>query len=77
MTEPRLRKEAAIDLQCAITGAVWGQFNRTDIYPFQSCINCKHFTEATELCKLANMRPPARVICYGCPQYEDKQEIPF
>ena len=74
---PKLRKEAAIDLQCAVTGAIWSQFLRNDIFPFQSCMSCKNFTEATELCKLANARPPAKVIAFGCSSYEDKMEVPF
>ena len=42
---------------------------------FQSCLNCVHFNEASELCGLVNQRPPARVIALGCPQHSD--EIPF
>ncbi len=43
----------------------------------QSCINCLHFDEANELCKLCNLRPPARIIALSCDKYEDKDDIPF
>lgn len=43
---------------------------------YRSCINCEHFNEYNEKCKLYNQRPPARVIAYGCEKYEDI-EIPF
>lgn len=43
---------------------------------YRSCINCEHFDEPNEKCKLYNQRPPARVIAYGCEEYEDI-EIPF
>ena len=75
--KPKLRKEAELDLRSAITGAIWAQFNRNDIYPFQSCINCVNFVEQTEKCTLAQQRPPARVIVFGCQCYVDNQEIPF
>lgn len=41
----------------------------------KTCLTCEHFTEKTELCGLVNKRPPARVIAFGCEQYED--QIPF
>jgi hypothetical protein len=58
--KPKLRKEAEIDLRAAITGAIWSQFNRNDIFLFQNCLSCINFREATELCGLANQRPPAK-----------------
>jgi hypothetical protein len=45
-------------------------------YPFQSCINCEHFTE-DEKCKLFNTRPPAKIIVLGCEKWQDKDGIPF
>lgn len=75
--KPKFRKEAEIDLQGAIKFAIWSQLNRTDIYPFQSCISCIHFVELTEICKLANQRPPARVLVFGCKMHEDIKDIPF
>lgn len=41
----------------------------------RSCLTCCHFSESDEICLLAKQRPPARVIAYGCEQYED--DIPF
>lgn len=47
---------------------------------FQSCIVCEHFQE-NEICKLYNVRPPARIIVFGCKNYEESSnidgEIPF
>lgn len=40
-----------------------------------SCVSCEHFDEPAELCKLAGIRPPARVIATGCKKYMEK--IPF
>lgn len=76
--KPTLRKEASIDLRAAITGAIWAQFNRNDIFPFKNCLNCLHFTENTMYCKRWNARPPARVIAYSCGDaHDDISEIPF
>lgn len=41
----------------------------------RTCVNCCHFDETKELCRMANKRPPARVIAFGCEKYED--EIPY
>ena len=43
----------------------------------RSCLTCQHFDETRELCKPAQMRPPARVIANGCPKYDDIYDIPF
>lgn len=75
--KPKFRKEAEIDLQSAITFAIWAQLNRKDIYPFQSCLSCIHFKEQTEICNLANQRPPAKIIVFGCNSYVDNQDVPF
>lgn len=42
------------------------------------CITCQHWDDFPPdgRCKLANARPPARTIAYGCPRYE-QAEIPF
>jgi hypothetical protein len=42
----------------------------------RSCMSCINFTERTESClKAGDARPPARVIAYGCEQWEE--DIPF
>lgn len=40
------------------------------------CPTCSHFDEKLEMCKLVNLRPPAYVIAYGCPSWDDSR-IPF
>ena len=41
---------------------------------FQSCIVCEHFQD-NEICKLYNVRPPARIIVFGCKNYEESSNI--
>lgn len=47
---------------------------------FQSCIVCEHFGE-NEICKMYNVRPPARIIVFGCKNFEESShtddDIPF
>lgn len=40
-----------------------------------SCLTCDNFDEKAELCELYKQRPPARVIAFGCPSWQN--EIPF
>lgn len=40
------------------------------------CIHCVHFDEASEMCALAQQRPPARVIALGCDAFIE-DDIPF
>ena len=49
--------------------------SRLDFTQQDSCIYCTNFDEENELCRLANQRPPARVIVQGCPKFD--LEIPF
>jgi len=42
----------------------------------RTCITCMKFIENTEHCSQFGAQPPARVIAYGCPQYEN-DDIPF
>jgi len=44
----------------------------------KSCLNCDLFNEETETCKKWNSRPPARVIAFGCGDWENVDDtIPF
>lgn len=71
--KPILRHTA----QAALRNIIASGIEREHNYLYQSCINCENFDEKNELCKLAKQRPPARVIVFGCPKWEDKDEIPF
>lgn len=45
---------------------------------WRSCISCDHFNEPEEICKKFGQRPPARVIAFGCPAYDDVEDsVPF
>ena len=66
--KPKLRQEGLIELYSAIVNGT---------FPFQSCINCKNFNEPDELCILYKMKPPVRVLVFGCDSYEDVGDIPF
>lgn len=46
-----------------------GEVARAVVTSMETCVNCTHFDEPTEVCKLAQQRPPARVIAHGCPMY--------
>ena len=70
-----LRTHAKYDLQSAVIGAVANVLENEPVY--RSCMNCFRFNEHVELCNLCNMRPPARIIAYGCPKWEDIEDIPF
>lgn len=42
----------------------------------RTCVNCANWSGPhTEQCKLANQRPPANIIAYGCEHFDE--EIPF
>lgn len=41
----------------------------------KTCITCENFDEDKEQCGLNGLRPPARIIAFGCECWEDR--IPF
>jgi hypothetical protein len=51
-------------------------FQRDDSF-IRNCLVCLNFDETTELCKLFQQRPPARVIAFGCDSFKDVDDIPF
>lgn len=67
----KLRHDATYDIRHALEEVL----GKTD-YIYAGCINCENFTETSELCKLANQRPPVRVLLFGCPKWEFNG-IPF
>ena len=43
-----------------------------------NCLLCKHFVEHMEMCEKYGQRPPARIIAYGCPDYDASDPfVPF
>lgn len=61
----------------AVSEAVRASFDNAE-GSYQSCMNCIHFNEASEVCGVYGARPPARIIAYSCgTAYEDNKDIPF
>jgi len=73
MVTPKLRIDALYDIQTALYNAI----RALDQPLYRSCLNCMKFNEKAELCALCNQRPPAKVIAYGCDQWEDVREVPY
>jgi hypothetical protein len=70
-----LRIDAKYDIQSAVANAVINIIRDDPIY--RSCLNCMYFNEQAELCSKYNQKPPARIIAYACPTWENQDEIPF
>lgn len=39
------------------------------------CINCNNWGENSEICNKANLKPPARVIAFGCEMFEEREKF--
>jgi len=86
--KPKLRDADQRSISYTLAKAIKEAFTSNE-FPFQNCITCTHFSEKgypanangpaseAETCRLYKMRPPARVIAYGCPSYVDFDIIPF
>ena len=75
--KPTLREEARIEISSAASNAALRVLENSHHYPFKTCMTCDNFDEPKELCKLYNLRPPAKIIAFGCEKYEDGDQIPF
>lgn len=75
--KPKLRNDATFGFRFALGEALTKTLFKDEIFPFQTCITCSHFDETNELCRLYKLRPPARIIAFGCKSYADQDEIPF
>lgn len=71
--KPILRQEAWLELQSALTRIL----NNPTRMAYQSCLNCKHWNFGKDICDKFNVKPPADIIVYSCPDYEDNSDIPF
>lgn len=69
-----MREHAEYDMKQAIKAVLEGG-DKKGIH--QSCLSCSHFDETGEQCKKYSTRPPARVIAFGCRDYDDVDLIPF
>ena len=75
--QPKLRDEVRIEFKSMVENGL-RRIIETDVrYPFKTCLNCDHFEEKLENCKIWKTRPPARVIAFGCDKFDDKEWIPF
>lgn len=77
--KPKLRDEYDMELRASLARFVEKELTNSTTYPFKSCLNCMHWNEKDEVCKLYNIRPPAKVIVYACEQYvsDPDFDIPF
>ena len=79
-TQFKLRHTGSIELRSKINKAVEDVILNADYkdIPFQTCIMCMHFNE-NEICAKYNVRPPARIIVFGCQFFENDPDfdIPF
>jgi len=75
MKAPKLRPNSRHELRANIYNTLENIFETEFIYI--GCLNCANFREKDELCSLVMQRPPAKVIVYGCPKWEDKEDVPF
>lgn len=70
MMKPNITEEIKRAVKYAVDSTL-------DEYDIRSCcINCEHFNEMSEFCKLTvpASRPPARVIAFGCPAFKDNDK---
>ena len=80
--ELKLRLAGKYELQSKLAALV--QDTIKEVTPanmlFQSCIVCTHFGE-NEICKMFNMRPPAKIIVFGCVKFQESDspdmDVPF
>lgn len=75
--KPTLRDEAKLELSSVASNAIYRVLENIDNYPFKTCLRCDNFNEGNEICKLVNMRPPAKVIAFGCDKFSDDEWVPF
>lgn len=77
LKKPELRVNARYNFRSAINGFVETIFSDARSYPFQTCLNCDHWDDKEEICKKFSARPPAHIIVFSCPDYDDMNDIPF
>jgi len=79
----KFRSIGNIELQSKLLASVIGVLK--EVTPknmmFQSCLVCEHFENEPERCKMFNVRPPARIIVFGCEKFKESDsfdnDIPF
>lgn len=59
----------------AVSEGLTKQFVNMVELTVRTCVTCEHFSADKEQCGLNGMRPPARIIAFGCECYE--QRVPF
>jgi hypothetical protein len=76
MNTKELRNKVLSAIESAnLTAEILNSYRNEGMH--KNCLNCISFEEKREICVVAKQRPPVRVIAYGCPQFIDKDEIPF
>lgn len=80
--EMKLRRAGKYEFESKLAQAVYETIKT--VTPanmlFQSCIVCTYFGE-NEICKMFNVRPPAKIIVFGCVKFQESDgtdgDIPF
>ncbi len=76
MIKNELEKEQLVKRLEAVSEALTAQTLNMVQQCLTTCIVCDHWNQGKEVCSLYNnQRPPAKVIAFGCPAFEN--EIPF
>ena len=75
--KPIIRAIPHGDLFSTLNDAIRKYITNSANHPFQNCLNCKHWNFKEEICSRYNIRPPAEIIVYSCPDYEDSNDIPY
>lgn len=74
---PILRSHQYIDFKSSVDREIVRYIKNPAAYPFQTCLNCMNWKHELDLCGKYNAKPPAEIIVFSCPDYQDDGEIPF
>ena len=79
--EKAINKHTRFNMNCKLAAIMRSTISLAEMLPeemIKSCITCETFNESTEVCNKYKMKPPARIIAFGCPDYNNiSEDIPF
>lgn len=74
VTNPLEKEQLVKRLEVACNGLV-DAMTRSVQNTMSTCVVCDNFNQGKELCQLNGLRPPARIIAFGCECFQN--DIPF